>query len=403
MNAPRRFRTTPVHRVRDNVAVVDLDAIVRNYELCASRAPAASVLATVKADAYGHGAVPVARALYDAGVRLFSVATVEEGLELRRAGVEGTVLVLAGATWLNQPELLLDANLTPVLSSEEEVEILDITCAARGERMDVHLKLDTGLARVGVPVHDDPEEALEEIVGFLSGNVRVRATGVMTHFANADLADAELTKTQRDRFERAVTYLHGAGVPLEVVHMSNTAATLEGIGLPDDTSLAAWVRPGLGLYGYSPFADRHDQELLTPAMTWRAPIVARKRIREGDPVSYGSTWRAERETEIAVLGVGYADGYMRALSNKASVLVDGQRAPIRGRVCMDLTMVDVTEIVSARGAEVCEVGRPATLIGHDQGGTVLADELAEHAGTIPYEILTSVGARVPRVHVHGAG
>lgn len=392
--------TVPVPRrsVRGCVAVLDEGALLANLEVAGTLARGAEVLAIVKADAYGHGASAVVPVLERAGVSRYGVATVEEGLELRALGVRGDVLVLGGAAWWSDPALLWEGALTPVLSSHEELVRLDEVARARGERIAAHVKLDTGMSRVGVLVlADGASRDLEAFAVAARASEHVRVVGACTHFANADLADAALSGAQVERFTKALAFLRAEGLPLEVAHVSNSAATLELPALTGLAGLETWLRPGLMLYGVSPFDDERRERELAPVLSWLAPIVARKRVPPGTPVSYGSTWTAERETELAVLGVGYVDGYPRALSNRGAVLIEGMRAPVRGRVCMDLTVVDVTDVVREQGAAACALGRSVTLLGSSGKDVITARDVAKWAGTIPYEILTRIGARVPRV------
>jgi len=386
-------------------AEVSAAALGHNLSIARRRAGKAETLCVVKADAYGHGAALVAPALQGAGAHLFGVATPAEALELRAAGVRGTILVLAGASWWGAPELLVEGDLVPVLSSVEELVRLDehLRTHAPGKTLTAHLKLDTGMARIGLPVGDAPGEALAPFLAAAAEAKRVQVRGACTHFANADLADAAFTTRQVERFRAALKVLRQGGLPLEVVHLSNSAATLSLGPIADEQGLDVWVRPGLMLYGLSPFHGGPlpagaDPSELAPVLRWTAPVVVRKRVPKGTPVSYGSTFVTERETELAVLGIGYADGYPRALSGKGAVAFavegrDAVRAPILGRVCMDLTVVDVTDVVAAAGPEPCALGRHALLVGESPS----AWEVADWADTIAYEVTTRIGKRVPRI------
>lgn len=393
--------------VRGCVAEIDVEALVSNLEVARRRAAGAEVLCVVKANAYGHGSRLVSRALFAAGARRFGVAFIEEGLELREAGVLGTILVLGGAAWWRSPALLVEAELTPVLSSPEEIEALAHHLEGTGKTVCAHVKLDTGMARIGVPVGDDAERDLAPFLAAAQRHPEVRVTGACTHFANADLADLERSKRQVQRFEEAVAVLLAAGLPLEVAHVANSAASLEGLleatAQVATPGLKSWHRPGLLLYGVSPFPDRRHQEELRPVLSWRAPVVARKRVPRGTQVSYGGTYTTERDSELAVLGVGYADGYLRSVSGQGGeVLLAGRRAPLRGRVCMDLMVVDVTDIVDELGAGAASLGALATLLGPDGDERIDAWQLAGWAGTIPYEVLNAIAARVPRAAASAA-
>jgi alanine racemase len=386
--------------IRGAAAQLDRAALVHNLDVARRHADGAEVMCVVKADGYGHGARRVTPVLERAGCEHFGVATVEEGLELREEGVAGTILVLGGACWLRAPSMLVHARLTPLLSSAEELATLadHLRRHPPAEPLCAHVKIDTGMSRIGVPVGDDPEAALAPLIELALATPELRITGAATHFANADLHDEDFTDVQAERFGHALAMLLHGGLPLEVAHLSNSAATLELPGLTKRHGgpLDVWVRPGLMLYGISPFADRRYADELRPVMSWTAPIVARKRVPAGTPVSYGSTFTCERETELAVIGTGYADGYPRSISGKGAVLIGGRRAPIRGRVCMDLFVVDVTDVAAELGPAACDVGASVTLLGRDGDEEIDCYEVADWADTIPYEIITRVGARVPR-------
>lgn len=405
MSAPHAHIAGAARSIRGNCLLISRSALEQNLSTLRARAPGCEVLSVVKADGYGLGGELVASVFASAGVEKFGVATVEEGLTLRAGGIGGEILVLGGATWVSSPALLLDAGLTPVVSSVEEVERLGVEARRRGTRIAVHLAVDTGMSREGVYVGDDAAGPVAEVVrAAASHNVHIR--GAMTHFANADLADSALTATQHARFAAALDVLIAAECGLEVAHIANSAATLADGGRPGPladprfSGLRWWVRPGIALYGATPFADHRFGDELVFAARWTAPVVVRKRVPAGTPVSYGSTYVTERETELAVLGIGYADGYHRSRSGRgAEVLIGGRRAPILGRVCMDLTVVDVTDVVSELGGEVAALGAEATVLGADGDECIGPWEAAEAAGTIAYEVITSVARRVPRIPV----
>jgi len=385
---PESFGAMPI---RPTEAVVDLAAIAHNYR-AAVEAGGRQAIGVVKANAYGHGAVPVARALLRAGAPVLAVALVEEGLELREAGLDVPVLVVGGA-YGGAYELLVRHRLTPVVFSAEHVERLASAARAQATRASAHVELDTGMGRTGV--------AAGELAGFLAavrGAPEVALDGVCTHFANADLEDREVTERQVARFDELTRALETAGLRIRVRHVANSAGVLEFPGVRQDLT-----RPGIMLYGYSPFgpavpvsaATRAAGARLRPALTFRTAVTHLKTVPPGTPISYGGRWIAKRESRIATLPVGYADGYPRRLSGRpdlgrAEVLVRGRRAPVAGTVCMDLTMVDVTDVPGAA------LGDEAVLVGAQGGAAVGADELAERAGTISYEILCGISRRVPR-------
>ncbi len=374
----------PPVRIRPTLAEIDLDALLGNLEVARSLTPHAEVMAVVKANAYGHGAVPVSLALEKAGVRFFAVALVEEGLQLREAGLRAPILVL-GAAYDHSFAQMVAAELIPVVFRSEHLSQLAAAAQAAGRSFPAHLKLDTGMGRIGV--------RLPELPGFLAELKRypqIQLDGVLSHFANADLADTQMTRDQIARFKEAMEEISAAGLRPRYRHLSNSAGLMTLPEVRDGTALNL-VRPGIMLYGASPAADFPGADRLRPVMRWTTQITHLKEVAEGTPVSYGSTWRAPRPSRIATLPVGYADGYSRSLSNKGQVLVRGQRVPVVGRVCMDMMMLDVTDVPNVQMEDT------VVLLGTQGTEHVSADEIAGWMGTISYEVLCGVGARVPRV------
>ncbi len=374
--------------IRPTRAEIDLGALTRNHATLRAAAPGVDVLAVVKADAYGHGAVPVSRALEAAGVRFLGVALVEEGLALREAGLQSDILVLGGA-YEGGWELLLEHRMIPVVFRPEHLAALEAAARARGTTARAHLKVDTGMGRLGVLPADVP--AFLEAARACR---RVELQGLCSHFANADLADAALTGLQVSRFRTALGQMRAAGFEPRWRHLSNSAGLL---ALPEarDGVEMNLARPGLALYGLVPAPWLRPSRTLEPVLSWKTAVVHLKAVPAGTPVSYGSTWTAPRPSRIATLPVGYADGWSRLLSNRGAVLVRGRRAPIVGRVCMDLCMVDVTDVPGA------EVGDEVVLLGTQGAETQDAHQLAALQGTIAYDVLCAIGARVPRVVVGG--
>jgi len=372
--------------IRPTRAEIVLGALTRNLATLHAAAPGVDVLAVVKADAYGHGAVPVSRALEAAGVRFLGVALVEEGLVLREAGLRSDILVLGGAYdggW----ELMLEHRMVPVVFRSEHLTALEAAARARGTTARAHLKVDTGMGRLGVLPADVP--------AFLDAARvcrRVELEGLCSHFANADLADATLTGLQVTRFRTALQQMRAAGFDPRWRHLSNSAGLL---ALPEarDGVEMNLARPGLALYGLAPAPWLRPPRALEPVLRWKTAVMHLKSVAAGTPISYGSTWTAPRPSRIATLPVGYADGWSRLLSNRGSVLVRGRRAPIVGRVCMDLCMVDVTDIPGA------EVGDEVVLLGRQGNEEQDAHRLAALQSTIVYDVLCAIGARVPRVVV----
>jgi alanine racemase len=372
--------------IRPTRAEIDLGALTRNLQTLQTAAPGVDVLAVVKADAYGHGAVPVSRALEAAGVRFLGVALVEEGLALRQAGLKSDILVLGGAyegSW----ELMLEQGMIPVVFRPEHLSALDAASAARGTTARAHLKVDTGMGRLGVLPPDVP--AFLEAARSCR---RLSLEGLCSHFANADLADAALTEQQILRFRTALGQMRAAGFEPRWRHLSNSAGLL---ALPEarDGMEMNVARPGLALYGLQPAPWLRPPRVLEPVLSWKTSVVHLKTVPAGTPISYGSTWTAPRPSRIATLPVGYADGWSRLLSNRGAVLVRGRRAPIVGRVCMDLCMVDVTDLPGV------EVGDEVVLIGRQGAEAQDAHQLAALESTIAYDVLCAIGARVPRVVV----
>jgi alanine racemase len=361
---------------RPTKAVVDLSAIARNYRLLRERAGVA-VIPVVKADAYGHGAVPVARRLEGEGAGMFAVAIAEEGVELRRGGVAGEILLL---NFSDPADLALHRayGLTPTLHDLGQAEAFARAAQARGAVVPVHVKLDTGMGRLGIP----PREigALVEILRRAPG---LSVRGVFAQLSGAEDPGSPATPAEIRGFSDGVAALRGAGVEPALVHLANSAGVL---GHPESRFSA--VRPGLALYGVPP-SERFAGEGLAPAMTLETRVMAVRKFPPGTPLGYGGAFVTRRPSTIAVLPIGYHDGLRRSFSGRVSVLLRGREAPIVGAVSMDLTLVDATD----GGATP---GDPVVCLGSDAGLRVTAWDLARAAGTIPYEILCGIGPRVPR-------
>lgn len=385
MNAPAKAlslwpRLVPADAsLRPTRAEVDLDAVAHNLGVVRDTVRGRRILAVVKADAYGHGVIPVASRLEAEGVDGFGVALAEEGLELREAGITGQIVVLNGV-YGGAHGAVLAAGLTPVVYDLADVDAL--RRAAGGRPFGVHVKVDTGMSRLGVPV--------DRLRGFLERLARmgaVRVEGVMTHLASAEDDDA-FTAEQLRRFEAARATFTAFGHRPRIVHAANTAASFRHPEAHYDM-----VRPGLALFGYAPTeGSRVD---LRPALRLRTEVIALRDLPPGAAVGYGGTFRAEGPTRIATLPVGYGDGLMRTVSNRGHVLVRGRRCPVVGTVSMDLTTVDVS------GVPGVAVGDEVVLLGRQGEERIGADELARNAGTLPYEVLTNISRRVPRFPTRG--
>jgi alanine racemase len=371
-----------MHGHRPTHVEIDLDALRHNFQQAKETAgPARAVLAVVKADAYGHGAARIAPALQQAGADLFGVAMVEEGLELRQVGVERPILILGGI-YPGQEEEIFAHQLTPCIFDLQVARRLDRRARASGIRCPYHLKVDTGMGRVGFR----PEE-LPAVLAELATFSGLRMEGFISHLAVADEADHPFTVTQQILFRQLLAQVRGAGFDPRHIHLSNSAALFAG-----DLAECNLVRPGIVLYGGLPashFAARLD---LKPVMSFRSSVVQVKNVPAGASVSYGQRFIARRPTVLAAIPVGYADGYSRHLSGKGEMLIRGRRATVAGTVCMDWTLIDVTDIPGVA------VGDQVTLLGRDNGNVITAEEWAEKIGSISYEVFCQVSKRVPRLY-----
>lgn len=368
---------------RPTWAEIDLDALASNFRIVRERVGhGVKVMAVVKANAYGHGAIECARRLAAENADWFGVATPEEGLELRTAGIEQPILSLGGL-WEGQAPLCLKHSIVPVVYRLDTIEAIDRAAADARKIADVHLKIDTGMGRLGVR-HDE----IDQFADALRAYKHIRVDGLMTHFAAADIPDREpFTKLQLNRFRQAVKTLRQRGHSPSFEDAANSAATL---GLPE--SWGNMVRPGGVLYGLwrDILPSNIDGSHLRLVMSLRSRITMLKRVHPGETLGYGCTFEAEKEMIVGTLPIGYNDGYMRRLSNQGRVIVRGTFAPVVGRVSMDLTIVDVT------GVEGVALDDEVTLIGEDGGLAITAEELAQTAGTLSYEITCGISGRVPR-------
>jgi alanine racemase len=359
-------------------AEIDLDTIAHNVRLLCERATPARVYVVVKANAYGHGAVMVGRTAIEAGAAGLGVVCVDEGEELRAAAIDAPVLVL-GYTHPGEAERIVDLRLTPVLGSMQVALALSQFASRRGVTQRVHLELESGLNRHGLPLDDLVSFA--ESVRALPG---IEIEGLFTHFAAAEEGDTAFTRAQYEALVEASARL--PWIPLR--HCSASASVLNAPEMRMDI-----VRAGLAAYGYEPAPGIAGDVELLRALVLKSRVARVINVDAGGTVGYGRTWTATRPSRIALIMCGYADGYRRALSNKASVLIRGRRAPIAGRIAMDMCMADVTDI------DGVTVDDEAVIIGEQGGERIDAHELAELAGTISWEILAGISARVPRLYV----
>ena len=370
---------------RPTWAEIDLDALAHNFRVIGERVgPSVKILAAVKANAYGHGAAECATRLERAGVDWFGVALPEEGIELRNAGISKPILCLGGI-WAGQENACIQQDLTPVIYRLDVVEALDRAAKDAGTTVDVHLKIDTGMGRLGVRADDFPD-----FCAALKRLANIRVDGLMTHLASADdEKQTDFTALQFQRFEQGVAAFRDHGFKPAYIHAANSAGLFT---FPE--SRANMVRPGGALYGFTRdvLPRNLDAPPVRPVMSLYSRIMLLKRVPKGEKVGYGGTFETERDSLIATIPIGYDDGYRRAFSNHARVIVRGQFAPVVGRVSMDLTIIDVTEV-----ADVSLDDR-VTLLGNDGDCSITAEDLGELAGTISYEITCGISGRVPRVY-----
>ncbi len=371
--------------VRPTRAEIHLAALTANFQAVSSYV-GTDVWAVVKADAYGHGAVEVSRSLVEAGAKGLCVALVEEGLELRKAGVEAPILVMSGV-YRDGIEEAIDAELTPVIYDRAQLEPLR-RVAERERVVRVHLKVDTGMSRLGVTLRDLPD-----ICARIAAMPHVTVDALMTHFANADCDDARYTDTQIERFDEALAVVRRAGIEPRWRHACNSAAAFRFAHARYD-----FVRTGIALYGVAPFP--HDGPALMPVFSLRTAVLALREVSAGTPVGYAGAYVCDKPTVLATIPIGYADGFFRRLSSEAEVLVKGARARIVGNVSMDMASVDVTAIARSVGVSVGdEVALLGSQIGAAGAGLIRAEEIAARVGTIPYEVLCAVSRRVPRQYL----
>jgi alanine racemase len=368
---------------RPTFAAIDAAALRHNFASLRAMVPReVAVLAVVKADGYGHGVRVVARVFETAGAEWFGVATLQEAVELREAGVRKPILLLTGAAGADVPTLREHRLSTAILHRDMARELAAAWggAAAGSSRLGVHLKIDTGMGRIGVSPGELPA-LLDELQRTQAFDVE----GVFSHFANADRVDQEYSEYQLRLFREALATLAAHGLRPRWIHIANSAATMTRAD-----AHFSMVRPGIMLYGVPPSAELACGGL-RPAMRLVSHVVQLKSVPSEFPVSYGQSFVTRRPSLIATVPIGYADGYSRALSNRAAVLVRGRRAPVIGAVCMDLTMIDVTDVAGV------QLGDEVVLWGKQGEADISVAEVAAWQGTISYEVLTRLGKRVPRV------
>ena len=372
---------TPLSSGRPTVGEVDLGALEYNYRQIRKRIPEdVKLLAVVKADAYGHGAIPVSLRLEKLGVEYLGVAIPEEGVELRKGGVKTPILVLGGI-FGEEVDQIFRFRLTPVIFGKDSLKILSREAERRRRKVKVHLKVDTGMGRLGVPLNLWPD-FLREVRRF----PKVEAEGILSHFSMTD-EEKGFTQNQWRAFQGAVAIAQKLGISSRYLHMASSATLTAFPGYS-----ARLVRPGIMLYGSYPSPTFRTLIPLKPVMTLKTRIHFLKSVPPGTRISYGGTFKTKRNSLIATLPIGYADGYSRHLSNQGEVLIRGKRAPVVGKVCMDFIMVDVTDIPRA------SVGDEVILMGCQGKEQITPEAIAEKINSISYEVLCSIGKRVPRIY-----
>ncbi len=368
---------------RPTVAEIDLAALRHNLSQVRAAAGSAHIFATVKANAYGHGLLRCAQELLSAGADSLAVAFVEEGIALRRAGITAPILVLGGIPD-SQVALFIEHELEITASSMMKLRLVDETAARLGRRARVHLKIDTGMGRIGVRPATAPQ-----LFEAATAATHCELRGVFSHFANSGAADPSFCRLQFERFQEALAWFPAHGRPMPLRHIANSGAILQ-----HPETVLDGVRPGVMLYGIYPEADCARHWPLRPVMSLKTRVVYFKVVAAGTPIGYDSLWTAPRDTRLVTLPLGYADGYPRALSGVGEVLLHGRRYPLVGRISMDQCLVDIGQDSAYNDDEVL-------LFGVQDGVALPVEEVAGWARTIAYEILAGIAARVPRVYVDG--
>lgn len=385
----RRYhgRVSPLHEptlatdeLRPTHLEVDLTCLARNYARIAAHVAPARVMPVLKANAYGHGLVQVAQKLERVGAPYLAVAYLEEAMRLRQEGVKVPVLVLGGIIGSQIPRFI-EHDLTLTASSLDKLQAIDACAAAMGRRARVHLKIDTGMERIGIHWYS-AEKLLQG--SLLTKHVEVE--GIFTHFASADERELGHARLQLERFQEVLRFYEQRSLPTPLRHAANSGAILQ---LPD--SYLDLVRPGVLLFGASPALDLPLPFAMEQALRWVTRVVFFKVVKAGNPISYGAHFTPAHDTRVITMPVGYGDGYTRAMSGRAEVLVAGQRVPVVGRICMDQIMADIGSGSAYNGDEV-------VLLGGSNEARISIEELAAWANTIPHEVLTNINTRVPRVY-----
>ena len=370
--------------LRPTLVQVDLGRLRENFAVIKKHVAPAKMMPILKANAYGHGLARIAQLMQELGADYLGVAVLEEGILLRESGVKTPILVLGGVLG-NQIPHFLEHDLAVTASSVAKLRAINEAAGEMGVVAKVHLKIDTGMERIGVHYYN-----AEAFIEASAACPHVFVEGVYTHFANADAADLTHARLQLQRFQQALAVYEEKGIQRPpLVHAANSGAILQ---LPE--ARFDMVRPGIMLYGVYPSNEVTRTVAVKPALSWKSRVVYFKVITPGHPVGYGSQWQSDRNVRAVTVPVGYGDGYFRSMSHKAQVLIRGKRYPVVGLISMDQIVVNIGDDSAYNGDEV-------VLVGESDGANIAVEDLADWAGTIPYEILTNINTRVPRVYVEG--
>lgn len=362
---------------------IDLDALEYNYNIIQKKIPLTSkIAAVVKADAYGHGAVQVAGELDKLGVDYFCVGSPDEGIELRKAGIKKKIIVLAEVL-KSQYQDILKGDLIQTVGSFETLTGLNKIAAEFNKTIKVHLKIDSGMGRIGFLNSD-----IKKLINKLENLKHLKVEGIFSHFARADEVDKSYSYKQLNKFEKVLAEFEKSNFEIELKHMANSAAVIDL-----EASYLDLVRPGIMLYGLLPSRELNNEVDLKPLLSFKTKVVQIRNLKKDTAISYGSTYKTDSQEKVAVLPIGYKDGYPRLLSNKGEVLINGKRAPIRGRICMGQTIVSVEDI------EDIKVGDEVVLIGRQNDDQITASEIAELASTISYEIVCNLDRNLKRIYL----
>lgn len=367
--------------VRPTFAEVNLLNLDDNLEAIRSKVKPSRIMLILKANAYGHGLKEVALRLAEK-VDYLGVAVLEEGVILRQMGVKTPILVMGGV-WTNQIPQYIQNDLTLTASSVEKLEQIDQIASSMKKKVRVHLKIDTGMERIGV--HYYSAETLLKAALSCQNNVEIE--GIYSHFASSDSSDLNYSYLQLERFNEVLRFYENHDLPMPIRHMANSGGVLQ---LPE--SYFDMVRPGILMYGVYPSKECVKSIFVKPVLSWKSRVVYFKVVKPGHPVSYGSIWESDHMVRIVTVPVGYGDGYFRSMSNKASVIIRGKKFPQVGRICMDQLMANIEWGTAYNGDEVI-------LIGESENEKITVDDLAGWAETVPYEILTNINTRVPRIYI----